>query len=98
MVLHDMSTPNTTDDDLNWQAVTALYAALLLGIAWLLYWGDYRNATWLALIGTGGACTAYGRVLARRGRAEAAAWWKGGGAVFYVVFVVWAGSVLLDRL
>lgn len=93
-----MSTPETTDDNLNWQAVIALYAGLLLGIGWLLYWGDYRNATWLALIGTGGACTAYGRVLSLQGRAEAARWWKRGGAIFYVLFVIWAGSVLLQRL
>jgi hypothetical protein len=36
--------------------------------------------------------------LAVQGRTEAATWWKRGGAVFYVVFVVWAGSVLLQRL
>jgi len=33
-----------------------------------------------------------------QGRAEAATWWKRGGALFYAVFVVWAGSVLLQRL
>lgn len=93
-----MSTSDPPEDNLNWQAVTALYTGLLLGIGWLLYWGDYRNATWLALIGTGGACTALGRVLAYQGREAAASWWKRGGAVFYVVFFVWAGSVLLERL
>mgnify|MGYP006421077767 CR=1 FL=1 len=93
-----MSTSEPSGDGLNWQAVAALYTALLLGIGGLLYWGNYRNAMWLALIGTGGACTAYGRVLVLQGRVEAATWWKRGGAVFYVVFFVWAGSVLLQRL
>lgn len=83
---------------MNWLAIGALYTALLLGIAGLLYWGDYRNATWLSLIGAGGACTAYGRVLVRQGRGARARWWKRGGAVFYVVFFVWAGTVLLQRL
>lgn len=87
-----------SEEPLNWKAIVALYAALLLGIGWLSYWGDYRNATWLALIGTGGGCTAYGRVLALQGRETASHRWKWGGAVFYAVFFVWAGSVLLERL
>jgi hypothetical protein len=80
---------------LNWAAVVALYAALLLGMGALLYGGDYRNAAWLGLIGTGGALTAYGRVLEARGAAGTAQWWKRGAAVLYAVFFVWAGSVLV---
>jgi hypothetical protein len=83
---------------MNWLTIGALYAALLLGIGGLLYWGDYRNATWLSLIGAGGACTAYGRVLEQGGQTVRAHWWKRGGAVFYAVFFVWAGTVLLQRL
>lgn len=87
-----------SEESLNWTAVGALYAGLLLGIVWLLYWGDYRNATWLALIGTGGGCTAYGRVVAMEGHSAASRRWKWGGALFYAAFFLWAGSVLLQRL
>lgn len=80
---------------LNWTAVAALYAGLSVGIVWLLYWGDYRNAVWLGLIGMGGALTAYGRVLEGRGQDEEARWWKWAASVVYVVFFVWAGSVLV---
>ena len=83
------------EQGLNWVAVVALYAALLLGMGGLLYGGDYRNAAWLGLIGTGGALTAYGRVLEERGATEAAQWWKRGAAAVYAVFFVWAGSVLI---
>lgn len=93
--MHD-SAPS--DESLNWVAVAALYTALLFGIIGLVYGGDYRNATWLALIGAGGGCTAYGRVLVLQGDVDQARWWKRGGAVFYAVFVLWAGSVLLSKL
>jgi hypothetical protein len=85
------------EDDMNWPAIGALYAALGLGIGALLHAGQYRNAAWLGLIGAGGACTAYGRVLEQRGVA-AARWWKRGGALFYAAFFVWAGTVLLQTL
>ncbi|MFB6249758.1 MAG: hypothetical protein ABEL97_14425 [Salinibacter sp.] len=81
--------------ELNWTAVGALYAGWALGLAALLYGGDYRNAAWLALIGAGGGCSAYGRVLSRRGRDRPARWWHRGGALFYVAFFLWAGAVLL---
>lgn len=93
-----MSSSNESSESLNWTAVAALYAALFLGLIGSVYWGDYRNATWLALIGTGGGCTAYGRVLASAGKSTQAQWWKRGGAVFYVVFFLWAGTVLLSTL
>ncbi len=93
-----MTDSDASDEPLNWVAVAALYAALLFGIVGLVYWGDYRNATWLALIGAGGGCTAYGRVRALEGDPAQARWWKRGGAVFYVVFVLWAGAVLLSKL
>ena len=80
---------------LNWPAVAALYAGLLLGMGALLYGGDYRNAAWLGLIGAGGALTAYGRVLEGRGETKSAQWWKRGAAAVYGVFFVWAGSVLI---
>jgi hypothetical protein len=83
---------------LNWWAIAALYAALLLGIVAMLVWGDYRNATWLSLIGAGGGCTAYARLLEAQGRAGRARWWKRGGALFYLVFFAWAGTVLLQTL
>jgi hypothetical protein len=89
---------STADDAINWMAVGALYAGLGLGLGALLYWGEYRNALWLLLIGSGGACTAYGRVLAGRGRSPRARWWKRAGAVFYAVFFVWAGTVLFRTL
>jgi len=85
-----------TTKSLNWPAVAALYAGLLLGLAATLYWGDYRNAAWLGLIGGGGALTAYGRVLAGRGQVEQARRWKWAAGVAYAVFFVWASAVLLQ--
>ena len=86
------------EDSLNWTAVSALYAALILGIVWMLYWGDYRNAAWLGLIGLGGGCTAYGRILRSHSRERAARWWGRVGAAFYLIFFVWAGAELLHTL
>lgn len=86
---------STGDQPLNWAAISALYAALVLGLVGLLYWGDYRNAAWLALIGTGGGLTAYGRVLEERGQNETARRWKQAAGAAYAVFFVWAGIVLL---
>ena len=80
---------------LNWTAVAALYAGLSVGIVWRLYGGHYRNAVWLALIGTGGGLTAYGRVLESRGRAAAGQRWQWAAGVVYAAFVVWAGAVLM---
>lgn len=80
---------------LNWPAVAALYIALCAGIAGMLYWGDYRNAAWLALIGTGGALTAVGRVLEERGKEGQAQRWQWAAGAAYAVFFVWAGSVLV---
>jgi len=85
-----------SSEPLNWPAIVALYAALLLGLGWMLYWGDYRNAAWLLLIGTGGALTAYGRVLERRGDADVGRLWTWAGAFVYAVFFVWAGTVLFQ--
>jgi len=82
----------------NWWAVGALYAGLVLGLVWLLYGGDYRNASWLMLIGLGGGCTAYGRVLSGREREGTARWWNRAGAVFYAAFFLWAGAVLVQSL
>jgi len=90
--------PPAEPEPLNWSAVGALYAGLILGLVWLLYWGDYRNATWLLLIGLGGGCSAYGRVLSARGHDASARWWNRGGALFYAVFVLWAGTVLVNSL
>jgi cyanate permease len=86
----------TEDQPLNWTAIAALYAALLLGLVGLLYWGDYRNAAWLALIGTGGGLTAYGRVLEERGHQDHARRWKRAAGIVYAVFFVWAGIVLVN--
>ena len=91
--------PSATDPEpLNWAAVGALYAGWALGLGAMLYGGDYRNAAWLALIGAGGGCSAYGRVLAHRGRDRVAQRWHWGGALFYAVFFLWAGAVLLGTL
>lgn len=88
----------TDAEPLNWWAVIALYAGVGLGLVWLLYWGDYRNATWLVLIAAGGGCTAYSRVLAARGQGTRAQWWEWAAAALYAVFFVWAGTVLLRSL
>lgn len=95
-----MTSPDdsASSSPLNWSAVAALYAALGLGFVWMLYWGDYRNAAWLGLLGAGGGLTAYGRVLDHRGEADRAAWWKTAGGLVYVVFFVWAGVVLVRAL
>lgn len=92
------STEDASDTPaLHWPTVVAVYAGLLLGMGWLLYWGDYRNATWLGLIGAGGACTAYSRVLQRRGTPSAERW-EWASLLFYGAFFLWAGSVLLETL
>lgn len=80
---------------LNWTAISALYVALLLSLVWMLYWGDYRNAAWLVLIGIGGGLTATGRVKESAGEGREARRWKRAGALAYAVFFVWAGTVLL---
>ncbi len=86
----------TTGQSLNWAAVAALYAGLGLGLVAALYWGDYRNAAWLGLIGTGGALTAYGRVLDQRGQENRAQQWEWAAGAVYAVFFVWAGTVLFE--
>jgi hypothetical protein len=94
-----MSSDSSAETEaLNWWAVAALYAGLTLGLVWLIDEGNYRNAAWLLLIGLGGGCTAYGRVLSARGHEESARWWSRGGAVFYAVFFLWAGTVLVKSL
>jgi hypothetical protein len=80
---------------LNWTAVAALYAGLSLGLVGMLYWGAYRNAAWLALIGTGGGLTAYARVLEARGQDRRARRWSWASGVAYAVFFGWAGTVLV---
>lgn len=92
------STAENSQESLNWTAITALYAALILGIGGALYWGKYRNAAWLVLLGTGGAFTAYGRVLANRGAEQEAERWKWFGGLVYAGFFLWAGTVLLTTL
>lgn len=86
---------DSSEQPLNWTAVAALYVALALGLLWMLYWGDYRNAAWLVLLGTGGALTAYGRVKENQGAEEEAQRWKGFAGLVYAVFFVWAGTVLV---
>lgn len=92
------SADENSQESLNWTAVAALYAALVLGIGWMLYWGDYRNAAWLILLGTGGAFTAYGRVLTNRGAEQQAHRWKWVGGLVYAIFFLWAGTVLFTTL
>ena len=92
-----MSPPDESEP-LNWMSVAALYAGLLLGLGGMLYWGDYRNAAWLALLGTGGGLTAYGRVLANQGAAQTARRWKWAAGLVYGVFFLWAGTVLVRAL
>lgn len=86
---------DTTPQPLNWTAIGALYLALAFGLAWMLYWGDYRNAAWLVLLGLGGALTAYGRVQEERGRDERAQRWQMAAGIVYGVFFVWAGMTLI---
>jgi len=94
--------PEASSDDsperLNWTAIAALYAAISLGLVWMLYWGEYRNAAWLALLGTGGGLTAYGRLLDNRGAAQTAQRWKRAAGVVYGIFFLWAGIVLVRTL
>ena len=52
-----MSDPDDPPQPLNWTAIAALYAAIALGFVWMLYWGEYQNAAWLALLGMGGGHT-----------------------------------------
>lgn len=93
-----MSTSNDSTEPLNWTAIAALYAGLVVGLGWMLYWGDYRNAAWLVLLGTGGGLTAYGRVLANRGAKQTAQRWKWAAGFVYGAFFLWAGVVLLQTL
>jgi hypothetical protein len=95
-----MSTSAADDADasLNWPAIAALYAGVILGLAGMLYVGLYRNAAWLTLLGAGGALTAYGRVLERRGDEPAARRWKWAAGLAYGAFFLWAGTVLLRML
>ncbi len=88
------SSPDRSAEPPDWPVVSALYAALLLGIGGMLYWGDYRNAAWLTLIGTGGGLTAYGRLLDSQEAPEAGRRWKWAAGVVYGVFFLWAGAVL----
>lgn len=87
---------NTSPEPLNWTLVAALYLALGLGLVWMLYWGDYRNAAWLVLLGTGGGLTAYGRVKENQGAEEAAEQWETAAGLVYAVFFVWAAVVLIQ--
>lgn len=64
----------------------------------MLYVGLYRNAAWLALLGTGGALTAYGRMLEARGAEQAGQRWKRAAGLAYGVFFLWVGAVLLRML
>ena len=92
----------SADDDseapLKWPAVGALYVGLVLGLGGMLYAGLYRNAAWLALLGTGGALTAYGRLLRNRGAAQKAMRWKRAAGLVYGIFFLWAGFVLVRTL
>lgn len=85
-------------EPLNWTTIAALYGALLLGLGGMLYWGNYRNALWLALLGTGGGLTAYARRLKQRGAVEAASRWNFAAILAYGLFFLWAGAVLLRTL
>ena len=95
-----MSTSSSehSSEPLNWTAVAALYAAISLGIAWMLYGGQYRNAAWLSLLAVGGGLTAYGRVLEGQGAETAAQRWKWAAGAVYGVFFLWAGIVLVRTL
>lgn len=93
-----MSDPDDPPQPLNWTAIAALYAAIALGFVWMLYWGEYQNAAWLALLGMGGGLTAYGRVLERRGAVRRARHLKWISGLVYGVFFLWAGAVLLRTL
>lgn len=88
--------PSASNAGLNWTAVWAVLAAVAIGVVAMAYWGDYRNATWLGLIGIGGALTARGRLMEAQGNPAAAAWWQRAGGVAYGVVFVW-GAVVLVR-
>ncbi|MFB6098874.1 MAG: hypothetical protein ABEK84_07175 [Salinibacter sp.] len=90
-------TPDASSS-LNWTAVAALYAALSVGLAGTLYAGQYRNAVWLALLGTGGGLTAYSRVLEGRGEEDEARRWSWTAGLVYAVFFLWTGIVLVRAL
>jgi hypothetical protein len=92
------ASPDNAPEAPDWTVVAVLYLALALGIGGLLYVGNYRNAVWLALIGTGGGLTAYGRVLQARGRSAAGRRWTWAAGAVYGVFFLWAGAVLLRAL
>jgi hypothetical protein len=64
----------------------------------MLYWGNYRNAAWLALLGTGGGFTAYARTLRHRDAVEAASRWNIAAILVYGIFFLWAGTVLVRAL
>lgn len=95
--MSESESSTSSEPPLNWTVVGALYAALSLGILWMLYWGEYRNVVWLILIGMGGACSAYGRVLSHREKEEGELW-QWAGALFYLVFFLWAGTVLFRQV
>jgi hypothetical protein len=92
------SAAENADASLNWTAIASLYAGLILGLAGMLYGGLYRNAAWLALLGTGGALTAYARVLETHGAEQTTYRWKWAAGLAYGVFFLWVGAVLLRML
>lgn len=85
-------------ESLNWITIAALYGGLLLGLGGMLYWGNYRNAAWLALLGAGGGLTAYARRLKHQGASQAASRWNIAAILVYGTFFLWAGTVLLRAL
>ncbi len=93
-----VSSPSDSGSGLNWTAIAALYAGLVFGVVVMLSVGQYRNAAWLGLLGFAGGCTAYARVLERRGREAIAKRWKWTSGVVYGVFFLWVGTVFLQTL
>lgn len=92
------SAADDSEAPLNWTAIAALYVGLVLGLGGMLYAGLYRNAAWLALLGTGGGLTAYGRLLESRGAEQMAQRWKRAAGLVYGLFFLWVGAVLLGML
>ncbi|WP_157942148.1 hypothetical protein [Salinibacter altiplanensis] len=92
------ASPSASEPSLNWTAIAALYAGLLFGIGVMLLAEQYRNATWLGLLGCAGGCTAYGRVLTQQGRETIAKRWKWGSGLLYATFFLWAGTAFLRAL
>ena len=92
------SAPESSKPSLNWTAIAALYAGLVFGMGVMLLAGQYRNATWLALLGCAGGCTAYGRVLTQQNRGRTARRWRWASGILYAIFFVWAGTVFLQAL